>query len=266
MSFPPPWILSWILVAAMVVVLKSLDLGLARRRVSCFGTGRLLAYWFLWPGLAASRFFARDELRDDESIAWPGPLLLLLGLPALLALLSPTLQSRPLLLAAVGLALLAGAIFFGAVPLIVLAFRRQGINAVPAMHSPFLARTLSELWGGRWNAWTARLASELLALPLTRRLGIAPGLLLTFLLSGLAHELVITVPAGGGWGGPTAYFFVQGTGLLLQRCRFGRRWLAGEPGRLFAIAVVVLPLPWLIPVAYLEECILPLLGFLGLHG
>ena len=87
------------------------------------------------------------------------------------------------------------------------------------------------------------------------RAGIAGG----FLFSGLVHELVISVPAGGGYGGPTLFFTVQGLGILLERSRFGRGIGLAQDGRgwLFTMFLLVLPAPFLLHPPFVERIVVP---------
>jgi hypothetical protein len=57
------------------------------------------------------------------------------------------------------------------------------------------------------------------------------------------HELVISVPARGGYGGPTLYFATQGAAMLVERSRFGRRIGLGSgwQGRAFMMLVLIVP-------------------------
>src|SRR5436190_2234880 len=75
--------------------------------------------------------------------------------------------------------------------------------------------------------------------PLRTRIGVVGATLGAFAVSGLIHELVIAVPARGGYGLPTTYFLLQGVAVCAERTRAGRRLgLAhGWRGRLFTIVV-----------------------------
>ena len=86
-----------------------------------------------------------------------------------------------------------------------------------------------------------------------------------FFVSGLVHELVITLPARGGYGLPTAYFLLQGLGLVLERSTLGRRLGLGSGlrGRLFAIVVAAAPAFWLFPPVFVRNVILPMLEAIG---
>jgi alginate O-acetyltransferase complex protein AlgI len=97
------------------------------------------------------------------------------------------------------------------------------------------------------------------------RFGGAAGVLIVFFVSGLIHDFVITVPAGGGYGLPTAYFLLQALALLLERSEFGKRLKLGQGirGRLFALLVVAGPAFWLFPPAFVRHVILPMLHAIG---
>ena len=95
--------------------------------------------------------------------------------------------------------------------------------------------------------------------------GAARATLLVFLASGLIHELVISVPARGGYGLPTGYFVLQGLGVAGERTRLGRRLGLGRAWRgwLFTVFVAAAPAFWLFPPAFVRNVILPMLAFIG---
>src|SRR4029077_5136415 len=95
--------------------------------------------------------------------------------------------------------------------------------------------------------------------------GARTGVMVAFVASGLIHELVITVPAGGGYGGPSVYFILQGLGMLLERSRTGRALSmgCGRRGKIWTVLIAALPVPLLFPAVFVERIILPMLQALG---
>ena len=86
-----------------------------------------------------------------------------------------------------------------------------------------------------------------------------------FLASGLVHDVVISFPAGSGFGMPTLYFGIQGLGVLFERSEAGRRLGArrGLSGRLFALAAATLPIGLLFHSAFIERVMIPFQRFIG---
>src|SRR5690606_20503092 len=129
------------------------------------------------------------------------------------------------------------------------------------------ANTVSNYWGTRWNTAFRDLAQRFIFRPLLQnRFHPALATMAVFLISGLVHDLVISLPAGGGWGLPTIYFLIQGLAILLERSRFGTRWGLGDGwrGRAFAWATVLLPAPLLFHSYFLHRIILPMVQ--GVHA
>ena len=91
------------------------------------------------------------------------------------------------------------------------------------MRKPLRSGSLSEFWGSRWNLGFRQLSHDVVFQPLRPRVGIAGATVATFLASGLVHDLVISVPAAGGYGLPAAYFGIQGLGVILERSKVGMR-------------------------------------------
>jgi hypothetical protein len=118
---------------------------------------------------------------------------------------------------------------------------------------------VSEFWGKRWNTAFRDLTHKFLFAPLARKFGARGGLAVGFLFSGVVHELVITVPAGGGYGLPTLYFALQGLGLLIEK----RAKVRGATARAFAPLVIIAPAPLLFPPAFVLNVVLPFLAALG---
>ena len=83
------------------------------------------------------------------------------------------------------------------------------------------------------------------------------------MVSGLVHDLIISVPARGGFGLPTLYFVLQGAGMMVEKSSCGRRHLRGVAGRLFAIAVTALPLTLLFHASFITRVIVPFMREIG---
>jgi alginate O-acetyltransferase complex protein AlgI len=154
---------------------------------------------------------------------------------------------------------------FGIFELLAIIWQRAGINAQPLMQSPLRSRSLAEFWGKRWNSAFNNLAHEFAFRPLARRWGSGAATLTVFAISGLIHEAVISLPARAGYGLPTAYFLLQGCGLLLERSRWGHHagLQSGLRGRLFALAVAAIPAFWLFHPPFIHRVILPMLHFIS---
>jgi hypothetical protein len=129
---------------------------------------------------------------------------------------------RGLLVGWIGLLGLIFLLHFGLFHIAALAWQAAGVEAKPIMRGPALATSLNDFWSNRWNLAFRQLAHDLVLFPLRRRLGVGGAGLAAFLASGLTHEMVISLPAGAGYGLPTAYFALQGLGMLFERSRLGR--------------------------------------------
>jgi alginate O-acetyltransferase complex protein AlgI len=162
----------------------------------------------------------------------------------------------------VGMVLIA---HFGSFHVVSLVWRSLGVDAVPIMASPLLSRSLSEFWGRRWNLGFRQLGHELIFQPLHATLGVGMAGFLVFVASGLIHDLVISVPASGGYGLPTAYFVLQGAGVALERSRAGRGMglRGGVPGWLFMALFTAGPAFWLFHPPFLRNVVLPFMQRLG---
>ena len=131
------------------------------------------------------------------------------------------------------------------------------------MNAPILASSVSDFWGKRWNTAFRDLTHRFLFRPLAARLGPRGSILAGFLCSGLVHDAVISVPAGGGYGLPTAYFLIQAVALLFERSALGRRLglMRGYRGWLFTMTVLLAPAAWLFHPPFVRHVILPFMEF-----
>ena len=73
------------------------------------------------------------------------------------------------------------------------------------------------------------------------------------------HDLVISLPARGGYGLPTAYFLLQGAGLLAEHARGTplARWRGRWQGRVWTWLIVAGPAFWLFHPPFVRRVILP---------
>ncbi len=215
-------------------------------------TGRDAGYLFLWPGMDAAAFLDRTRRPSPPSAGEWLFAAAKTAFGAALVWFAAPLATAPLLKGWIGLVGVIFILHFGTFHLASLAWRRAGVQAEPIMRAPILSSSLGELWGKRWNLGFRDIAHELIFAPFAPRLGSAGAAFAVFIASGLVHELVISVPAGGGYGLPTAYFAVQGLGVLAERkLRF--------TSRIFAIFVAAGPAFWLFHPPFVRNVFLPFL-------
>ena len=133
------------------------------------------------------------------------------------------------------------------------------------MNWPLASTSVSEFWGRRWNTAFRDLTHRFLFRPVSTRLGARWALVAGFVFSGVLHDLVISVPAGGGYGGPSLFFALQGVAILVERGRVGR-WLGlGQSARgwLFTMGILLMPLYGLFHPPFVREIVVPFLRALG---
>jgi len=223
--------------------------------------GRSVAYLAAWPGMDAEAFLcSSDRVQRPFVHQWLwASAKTALGVVLLWVIARQIAADHALLRGWIGLVGLIFLLHFGSFHLVSLFWQAQGIEARPIMSNPIAAGTLSEFWGKRWNLGFRQLAHEFIFQPLLRRTGAIVAGLVVFLVSGLIHDLVISVPARGGYGLPTAYFLLQGLGVIFERSRWaGHVALQRKlPARIFTLWVTAAPLYWLFHPAFVQRVILP---------
>jgi hypothetical protein len=262
----PAWITMWALAGGIFLALKLITVTAVTGRSITFYSA--MAYVLLWPGMDAEAFLNdRMEKRPAAPLAELGfAFLKLIGGVCACGWASQQVSHRPPLL--VGWVGMVGIIFilhFGMLHAVSWGWRRLGRNAPPIMRAPIAADSLTAFWGGRWNAAFADVARRFIFRPTARRLGARGAGALVFLVSGLVHEVAISLPAKGGWGGPTVYFLLQGAGMILEKSDLGDRMGvgAGLRGWILMAIFTIAPLPLLFHPPFIHGVILPFLRALN---
>jgi hypothetical protein len=261
--FPEKWIFMWVLAFAFYFGCKWLTLVRARINGVKGGLARSLGYLLLWPGMDAKRFMADSEVADTPATGeWlAAAFKFILGAIILWGVTPRIGETSTTLSAWTGMLGLTLMLHFGSFHLISLAWRSSGVVAEPIMRSPVTATSLSLFWSERWNRGFNQLAHDLVFRATYRRGGVSLGILLVFLVSGLVHDLIISLPAGALFGLPTAYFMIQGIGVLIERSHHGRRLglKGGAKGWVFMCIFTVGPAYWLFHEPFVLNVILPFL-------
>jgi hypothetical protein len=258
-----PWIFMWVVAGSIMLGCKLLTWWTTPRRARW---PTQVGYWLAWPGLDAVRFLdSHAHIRKPEATEW-------------LAAVAKTMLGAGLFwwggyfaagsdllrgwLGMIGVVLL---LHFGAFHLLSCWWRTRGVEAAPLMDHPWAATSVSAFWGRRWNRAFRDVTHRFLFHPLAAAYGLSAALAVSFFISGLLHEAVITLPARGGWGGPTLYFCLQAAAIGCERSRLGQRLGLGHGWRgwLSTFVVVLGPVSFLFPPVFVRTVMLPMMDALG---
>lgn len=259
----PAWVCMCLMAAALYAGVKWLVYRLDSPGATRIPTTVRWLFLLGWVGMSLREFAEKPgAFRQPLGLAptWAGPLVKTLGGAGLVWGVLRMVPADPWWLRGwLGMAGCILLLHFGIFHLLALAFQRAGYGARPLMNRPLLAASIAEFWGARWNTAFRALTERFVFRPLVRRVGAKGAMAVTFLVSGLIHDLAITVPARGGYGLPTLYFATQAAGILVERAAWFRR----HPGanRVLAWIVVGGPVSGLFPPVFVREVILPMLEF-----
>lgn len=263
----PRWALMWTLAGAMFAGCKWLTW--RRTLLPAASNLRHTGYLFAWPGMDAVAFLtarpSENRSRPTASEWLLAGARLALGLALIFAVARLIPAEMPYLSGWVGMVGMILVLHFGSFHLLSCAWRAAGVEAKPLMQRPLASASISEFWGRRWNTAFRDVTHRFLFRPLNERLGPRWAVLVGFVTSGVVHDLVISLPAGGGYGGPTTFFCLQAVAVLAERSRTGRRLGLGHGwrGRLFTAAGLLLPACLLFHPPFVNAVVLPFLHALG---
>jgi alginate O-acetyltransferase complex protein AlgI len=263
----PRWVFMWLLSIAVYFACKVLTW--SALDTSSVPAWRQWAYLFTWPGMDARRFFNASPQNSPPSPSaseWFAALLkTLLGGVIFWGAQYVVPSSAPIVLGWAGMTGTAFVLHFGLFHLLSCFWRAVGVDAPPLMNAPPRSTSVAEFWGQRWNTAFRDLTHTFLFRPLARRLGLQRALALSFVASGFVHDAVISLPAGSGYGGPTAFFIVQAIAILVEKSLLGGRLGLGRGlrGWLFTALVLLAPAGLLFHKPFITAIVIPFMRALG---
>ena len=267
LSVWPQWALMWTIAVATYAGCKWLTWQEAA--VRDVPTWKHASYLLAWPGLDARNFLRERSISDClecGSVEWLAAVgKLTFGVVLLFAVARTIPPEHPYVVGWIGMLGLVLILHFGFFQLLSCWWRRIGLQARPLMNRPLASTSLSEFWGRRWNTAFRDLTHRFLFRPCASWLGPRWGIVVGFLFSGAVHDVVMSVPARGGYGGPTVFFAIQGLAIVIERSPFGHHigLGVGWSGRLFAAAVLVAPVGLLFHRPFVVGVIVPFMRVLG---
>jgi len=265
-----PWIVMWLLAVGTFVALKWASLGQsmagAMAGASC---GRRAGYLLGWPGMDARAFLGTRSLILVTYREWiTACLRMIAGAMLFWGVARWVPASQQALTGLIGMAGLIVFLHFGLFHLLALVWKSQGVTARPIMDAPWRATSLADFWSRRWNLAFRDIAHQRVFRPLAPKLGATGAMFAVFLVSGIVHDAIISIPVGSGFGQPTAYFLLQGVGCAGQRkFRTNDRTALGRViQRAWTGLFVLGPVLWLFHPAFLTRVMVPFMRFTGALG
>ena len=205
---------------------------------------RWLMFSCLWFGMDPAAFMTRRKV-EWKSHAAIGGLCLVSGLVCVWICYLLDVRNVVILFIC-----MSAGFHFGVLRLLTAFWRMLGFPVRVLFRNPLKMRGFRDFWSKRWNLAYSQMMARAVKKPLTPLLGDNGSMFAVFVVSGLLHELAITVPVGAGYGWPTLFFLFHGA-----ICFFEKRdsvWMGILCG-----VVLILGVPFLFGERFVEEIILP---------
>jgi len=229
-----------------------------------------LVFCFGWAGMRADIFqtLGQKPQSGKEDMIWFGISRLIQGLFfVFLARWIYTLAwDQEIQIVLITILLLIGfslILHFGLLSISAGVLKFFGVKTYYLFNSPAKSSGLDVFWGRRWNKAFSEMTSVAVYRPLKGMIGNNAALILSFLFSGLLHEMAISLPVNQGFGLPLLYFAIQGMAIWLE-LNFPKWGITlfndGVAKRIWMWFWIIVPMPILFHVYFIEGIIWPLAG------
>jgi len=206
---------------------------------------RWFCFGFLWFGMEPMAWVCKSRALEWKRDAYWGLGCCVVGVLALVLMAGIHVSAVIPLFIAMSLGF-----HYGALRLLTAFWRLQGRPVRALFRNPLVMQGFADFWGNRWNLAYSQMMARAVKRPLQRRFGGRVALFGVFIISGVLHELAITVPVQAGYGLPTCFFLLQGTLTVFEKR--GGIWQGILCG-----ASLLVTFPLLFPTAFVEAVIIP---------
>lgn len=221
--------------------------------------------WFGMRPALFETFPALSQRLPYATVAIRGVSRIILGV--VLVYLSLVLEANTSLTVIADLALLVGISFilhFGILNVSTAYWRWWGVNVKELFRSPYKSRSLNEFWGKRWNMAFSEMTTLIAYRPLKFKIGKTGAMMISFLLSGVLHEIAISLPVKAGYGLPMLYFALHGILMYAEeKSALVQKILADKIlSHLWVLGWLILPIHLLFHPPFMEGVLKPLRALL----
>jgi hypothetical protein len=232
------------------------------------GSGLTLSQWIAfsagWLGMRPRLFSAKKPVpvAGAKTLIAKGAVRFAVGLAFTLSAwgvwqYSASFPATSLLLL-IGLSLM---LHFGLCNMLTGFWRTQGFQTDVLFRAPLHSQCLGEFWAQRWNLAFSQMTSIAVHRPLAGKFGNRIALAVAFLVSGLLHEMAISLPVKEGFGSPLLYFCIHGVLVSVEKSLAKKgNPIRGAIGTVWTVFWLIVPIPLLFHRPFLEGVILPIVG------
>jgi len=136
--------------------------------------------------------------------------------------------------------------------------RLLGIPVTSLFKDPLKSKSLQEFWSKRWNIAFVELTTLAVLRPAKKKFGGTTAFWMSFIFSGLLHELAISLSVNSGFGKPFAYFIIQALLILTIEKYFIDRLSSGFIKTMWVLACLLLPIFLLFHENFIDQIVVPL--------
>jgi alginate O-acetyltransferase complex protein AlgI len=173
---------------------------------------RYAIFSFFWFGMDPGTFrFKNPKLRWKSDIAI-GSLLTVIGLAG--SWLIANLEWKNIIIMFIPLSL---GFHFGVLRILKGTLRYFGFPVRTLFPNLLETNGIADFWSRRWNIGYSQMMQRIVGRPIESIAGKSAGVMAVFFISGLLHEVAITLPVMSGFGLPTLYFTLHGFLTLLEK-------------------------------------------------